>query len=832
MTQNTESTNTHASEGLPDEAAPRAIVGIGASAGGLQALEQFFTHMPPDTGMAFVLVTHMDPEHKGMLPELIQRATEMPVIWAEDGMAVRPNSVYVKPANADLAILHGSLTLLEPVATRTSRTPIDLFFRHLADDQDGKAVGIVLSGMGHDGTLGIRAIKERMGTVLVQEPHSAQYGSMPENAIATGLADYAAPVEELPDLLIKFVHSADTIAGRPGVSTKTMEDSLKKVFVIIRSRTGQDFSMYKRSTIQRRIERRMGLHQLTRIEDYVRYLRENPTEIEIIAKELLIGVTRFFRDPEAWEAFREKAIRSIAESAPEGGVIRVWVPGCSTGEEAYSIAMVLHECLETLNRHGEVKYQIFATDLDQEAIEIARRGRYIAAIAADVSPKRLERFFDNEGDHYRIRQEIRENVIFARQNLIADPPFTHLDILSCRNLLIYLAPELQKKLIPLFHYTLKPGGTLFLGTAETIGSYGELFRTVDSRWKIYRRRETSAPVIDRIDIPVSFAPHSVGGTGIREQRHPASIEELAPRILINRFVPPSVIVNENGDIAYFHGKTGKYLEPSSGKANLNIYAMAREGLSYPLVASLRSAKREKRESVIEHVSVKTNGSTQQIRLTVAPIERSPGAEDLFMIAFEDIEETETPQAAEETGERQDDARYRELERGAHLCQIAAPEHGRRDAGLAGGAEDDERGAAEHQRRTAEHQRGADHLKRGTAVAQRGAPHGEHRTPGQDRRALQHHRRYAEPSPELRACHALPGQKPPGAPVHRARQRDHQPAVDRPRQAGRRSGHQHTGRDVRRGCQEGTRDTQLRGEAGANHGREVVPDAHPPLPDIE
>ena len=648
---------------MPSTGTPRAIVGIGASAGGLEALEQFFRHMPADTGMAFVLVTHMDPSRKGMLPEIVQRVTEMPVVWAEDGMAVRPNAVYVKPADADLAVLHGTLTLLEPALGQISRTPIDLFFRHLADDQpDGRAVGIVLSGMGHDGSLGVRAIKEKAGLVLVQDPSSTQYGSMPESAIATGLVDIVAPAAELPHLLIDYVRSVDTIGREPVVPAREIEDGLKKIFVLVRSRTGQDFSLYKRSTIQRRIERRMGLHQLTRIEDYVRYLRENPGEIEIMAKELLIGVTRFFRDPEAWQALREEAIRTLAETAPEGSVIRVWVPGCSTGEEAYTMTIVLRECLDAAGRGDEVRYQIFATDLDQEAVEVARNGRYITTIEADVSPERLERFFIREDNFYRIRQEIRETIVFARQNVIADPPFTHLDILCCRNLLIYLSPETQKQLIPVFHYALKPGGTLFFGTAETIDGYTDHFMTVDARWKIYRRRETPVPIPRLIAIPTVLAPEPAGAGGIGEQRRPASVDKLAPKILFERFVPPAVIVNENGDILYFHGKTGRYLEPSPGKANLNIHAMAREGLGYPLIAALRTARHEKKESLTENVSVKTNGGHQKIRLTVTPIRRSTGAENLFLIAFEDREETEGEPAQSEAGEERSDNQYRELER--------------------------------------------------------------------------------------------------------------------------------------------------------------------------
>jgi two-component system CheB/CheR fusion protein len=635
MTQDTKDGSTRESEDRSGEV-PRAIVGIGASAGGLEAFEQFFTHMPADTGMAFVLVSHMDPSHKGILPELLRRFTAMPVVEAEDGMSVRPDTVYVRPANADLSLLNGTITLLEITDGQQLRMPIDYFLRSLAEDQpDGRAVGIILSGTGTDGTLGVRALKEHSGTVLVQEPSTARFAGMPQSAIATELADYIAPAEELPGLLAEYARHSTLIAGTARDTGTQFEAALNRIFVLIRSKTGQDFSLYKRSTVQRRIERRMGLHRLGRIADYVRYLSENPQEIEILAKEMRIGVTRFFRDSEAWEALRVEVGRSLIPGRRGGGALRVWVPGCSTGEEAYSMAIILRECLDEMEAGTRLTLQIFATDLDDDAIEIARVGRYPANITADVSEERLARFFVKEDETYRIRQEIREAVVFARQNLIADPPFTHLDILSCRNLLIYLSTDLQKKIIPLFHYALRPGGILFLGTAETTGTHPGLFKPLDGRWKIFERREAPTPQIDLYSLPALFTPEERGG--VKEPAAPrgASVADRAHEWLNERYVPPAIIVNENGDILHFQGRTGKYLEHASGKANINVYSMAREGLRYPLTTALRTAGREETEVTTNDVSVKTESGYARITLIVRPMRQHTGSEQFFLVVFEE-----------------------------------------------------------------------------------------------------------------------------------------------------------------------------------------------------
>jgi two-component system CheB/CheR fusion protein len=634
---------------MESKTSPRAIVGIGASAGGLEALEQFFSHLPNKTGIAFVVVTHQDPHREGLLAELVQRFTPMPVVVIQDRMQVREDTVYVIPPNADLSILHGTLTLMEPVLTKGLRLPIDLFFRYLADDQDGKAIGIILSGMGSDGTLGVRALKERTGIVMVQDPNSTKFNSMSESAIATGLVDYIAPAEMLPKLLMEYVEHISHLPPDQFVPSAALENSLSQIFILVRTRTGRDYSLYKSTTIRRRIARRMSMRLITQIEDYVRYLRENPQELDILAHELLIGVTRFFRDPEAWDALQEDVLPALFESKKGESVLRVWVVGCSTGEEAYSMAIVLKEMLESQQRSKDVRIQIFATDLDQEAIETARIGRYPSNIAMDVSSERLDHFFSQEDNHYRIRQEIREMVIFAPQNVISDPPFTHMDILSCRNLLIYLSPELQKKLIPLFYLALDPGGILFLGTAETIGGYTDLFSAVDSKRKIFKRKDAAPRAAVQLDLPAAFR---LPAGGAAEERAPpasargVSMADITQKNLLEEYAPPAVLVRANGDVAYIHGRTGKYLEPSPGKVTTNINAMAREGLQYPLTTALRAAVKEKHEVTVEDIRVRTNGGHQRIRLTVRPVPRPKDAEDLFLVVFEDNPEV-TPRPVPE-----------------------------------------------------------------------------------------------------------------------------------------------------------------------------------------
>jgi two-component system, chemotaxis family, CheB/CheR fusion protein len=465
------------------------IVGIGASAGGLDAFQTFFKAMPHDSGMAFVLVAHLDPTHVSILPELLQKRTKMAVHQIIDGMEVHPNAVYVIPPNKDLGILNGILQLMNPAQPRGANLPIDSFFRSLAQDQGANAAGIVLSGTGTDGTLGVKAIKGEVGMVMVQDEESAKYDGMPRSAIATGLADYVLPPEKMPEQLTKYMmHASRTQAPRIVPVQGRISNALQKIFVILRSRTNHDFSLYKKNTICRRIERRMNVHQIDDINDYVSYVQESDREAEILFKELLIGVTSFFRDPEAFDVLKTKALSKLLAGKAQDSTVRVWVPGCSSGEEAYSLAILLHECREKLTHHFNI--QIFGTDIDEDAIQYARAGVYPASILADIGAARLKRNFMKQDDGlYQVKKIIREMLVFAPQNIIKDPPFTKLDLLSCRNLLIYLGPELQKRLLPNFHYSLAPGGILMLGSSETIGHDTDLFSPLSTKWKVFRRND-------------------------------------------------------------------------------------------------------------------------------------------------------------------------------------------------------------------------------------------------------------------------------------------------------------------------------------------------------
>lgn len=614
------------------------IVGMGGSAGSLEAFEEFFRNMPADTGLAFVIVSHLDPTHKGIMPELLERVTTMNVKQAEDGLKVQPNSVYVIPPNRDMSILHETLQLLEPSSPRGLRMPIDFFFRHLAEDQKERSIGIIFSGMGTDGTLGLKAIKEKLGVVMVQDVNSAKYDGMPHSAINTGLVDYVAPANELPKRLLGYVNHFSKIPRDLPPAEKKTTGAMQKIFALIRAQTGNDFSLYKKSTVRRRIERRMNVHQLNNINQYLRYLQENSHEIDLLFKELLIGVTTFFRELDAYVVLKEKVIPELLKAKKVRDPIRIWVVGCSTGEEAYSIAIVLRECLDDLLPKGNLEIQIYATDIDKEAIDLARGGTYPANIAAVVSEERLQRFFTKEDEHYRISKEIRDMIIFAPQNVLTDPPFTKLDLVSCRNLLIYLNAETQKKLLPLFHYSLNPGGFLFLGSSESIGSSIDLFSPLDNKWKIFKRRETTIVRKGLIEFPTSRMAFEARTEGIVTQKESdASVTEIAQALILQTIAPPVVLINEMGDILYLTRRTGKYLEPPVGKANLNIYAMAREGLRLELGILIRKAMTEKIKVTATGLRVKTNGSDQMVNLTVSPFEEPEAMRGLMMVLFEDVE---------------------------------------------------------------------------------------------------------------------------------------------------------------------------------------------------
>ncbi|MGC1454460.1 MAG: chemotaxis protein CheB [Nitrospirota bacterium] len=610
------------------------VVGIGASAGGLEALELLFSHMPPDSGMSFVLIPHLSPERKSIMAELLQRHTSMNVAQAEEGMRVMPNSVYIIPPNRDMSIEGDKLHLLEPSAYHGIRHPIDFFFRSLAKDRGERAVCIILSGTGTEGTLGLQAIKGEGGLVLAQEVKTAKYDGMPASAIATGLVDYVLAPEKMPELLLRYTKSTYARAFKPQARTERPTEALQKIFSMIRVRMGHDFSQYKLNTIVRRIEKRMVLHQIDTLDNYVSYLRNNEYEVEALANELLIRVTSFFRDPESFDILKQKAFPRLFKNKVPGGNLRIWVPGCSTGEEAYSLAMV---ALEAMHEHN-VNYtiQVFATDIDSRAVEIARAGLYPESITVDVSPARLARFFIRKNQQYQIRDNLREMVVFAVQNLIKDPPFSKMDMISCRNLLIYLGPALQKKALPLFHYSLNPEGILFLGSSETVGDTADLFSVLDKRWKIFSANKVEANRAAAADLRYPVSPARRARTEIvPEGMGPANVavSSVMEKLLIERYAPPSCMVNDNGDILFFHGRTGRFLEPASGKAALNILEMAREGLRIELRTAMRKALDKKKDVVLEGLQIRSNGSHRSVNLEVRYVKQPEHLQGLLLIAF-------------------------------------------------------------------------------------------------------------------------------------------------------------------------------------------------------
>ncbi len=643
------------------------IVGIGASAGGLEALEQLFGNMPKDTGMAFVVIQHLDPNHVGIMPELLQRITTMKVHQASDRLKVLPNCVYVIPPNKSMSLLNGSLHLFEPVESRGLRLPIDIFFRSLAADLEEMSIGIVLSGMGSDGSLGLKAIKEKNGIVVVQSPETAKFDGMPYSACESVIADIVAPAEELPSKLIDFLKFVPVLIYEDEIDSKS-KSNLDKIIILLREQTGHDFSMYKKTTLFRRIERRKGVHQLDKIQHYVRYLQDNPKEIEILFKELLIGVTSFFRDPDVWEMLKEKILPDLFDRLPNGYVLRAWVTACSTGEEAYSLAIVFQEALEKIKHHKNLTLQIFATDLDHDSIEIARKGYYSKNIMADVSPERLNRFFNITGEGYNMVTSIREMVVFAPQNVIKDPPFTKLDLLTCRNLLIYVEPELQEKLMALFNYSLNRGGVLLLGSAETLGNYKEGFEEINPRLKFFKR--TLSPIMhELIDFPSSFSRSKRTFPKVKETFAVSeNIQSVAEQLMIQHFAPASVLVNNKGDIIFITGRTGKYLEPVAGKANLNIYAMAREGLREALPNAFRKAMQNFNQVIVRNLKVGTNGGTQFVDITVQRIENPDVIRDMIIVVFTDVPAIiENGLTNLKTGKQKSSGRVKEMEIKLQRC---------------------------------------------------------------------------------------------------------------------------------------------------------------------
>ena len=637
-------------------------VGIGASAGGLAALEQFFTHVPARSGLAYIVVQHLDPTATPLLAELLQRVTGMPVREAGAQMQVEPDCVYVIPPNTELSMTRSLLQLNKPSEPRGLRLPINVLFSSLAHEQGSSAIGVVLSGMGSDGTLGLQAIKSVGGLTLAQEPSSAQFDSMPKSAIAADCGDIVATPADMPTRILAYVAQAES-AALPGyaqgsevtaeradsVPPDSPAETLKRVFILLQQRTRHDFSLYKSSTLYRRIERRMAIHGQPTMADYASFLGKNPHEIDLLFKELLIGVTSFFRDPAVWQHLADTTLPAVLARRGAQTHFRAWVAGCSTGEEAYTLAMVFAEVVQQLPEHRDCTLQVFASDLNPDAIATARTGRYLTATSAQLSPERLARFFTQQDDGLRISKPIRDMVLFALHDIVLDPPFTKLDILCCRNLLIYFDAALQRRLLPLFHYSLRPGGVLILGSSETVGTFSRLFEPIESKLRLYLRLSPDAasgpdflvrsfaPTLKMTKEP-AVSPSATQAPGLETVE---TLQSDADHILLQLHAPPAVVVNSAGDIVYFSGRTGKYLEPAAGKANLNFHAMVRDSLREPIAAALKQALAVEQPQRLRGLQIHrreepANSKHPVVEVTVQALHEPATLKGMVMIVFRDM----------------------------------------------------------------------------------------------------------------------------------------------------------------------------------------------------
>jgi two-component system CheB/CheR fusion protein len=611
------------------------IAAIGASAGGLDAFKKFFSAMPPDSGVAFILVPHLDPTHRSLMVELIARQTSMPVEQAEDKVRVEANHVYIIPPNKYMTIHGGVLTLTGPVQRHQSTTPIDIFLRSLAEDQHERAICIILSGTGSHGSLGLRAIKAAGGMAMVQDPNTAEYDRMPHSAVATGLADFVLPPETLPEALVKYVKHY-YVNGGTREPPDEAPDYLAKILTFLRARTKHDFDCYRKKMLTRRIERRMGLNQIEDMAAYLRFLRDHPEEIKQLTRDFFISVTSFFRDPEALAPLESDVIPNIVNGKQPNDPIRIWVPGCASGEEAYTLGILF---LEELARTGKkCMLQIFATDVAEEVLEVGRHGIYPDSIADDVSAERLRRFFACVDEHnYQVNKQLRDAAIFAAQNVVADPPFSKLDLVSCRNMLIYLEPDVQQKIIGLLHFALNEGGYLLLGVSETVGRHANLFEAVDKKARIFRRIGPSRPH----EIERSSGPRRPRGWAARppaeaaERPRPLRYGDLTAHLLLERYAPAAVLVNRGGDVLYYRGATTKYLETPSGEPTQNLLLLARSGLRSKLRSALHQAMHENVPVTKRGVRIRRNGDRTNVVFTVQPVQSPQAPAGLLLVTFQD-----------------------------------------------------------------------------------------------------------------------------------------------------------------------------------------------------
>ncbi|XKH02211.1 PAS domain-containing protein [Marinobacter nauticus] len=617
------------------------LVGIGASAGGLASLEDFFRNMPCDTGMAFLVVQHLDPTQKALLPELLQRYTDMPVYEARQNMPIQPDVVYVIPPNRELSVHENTVKLDRPAEPRGLRLPINVLFSSLASARNERAIAVVLSGMGSDGTLGLQAIKATGGLTVVQAPESAQFDAMPKSAIAAGCADIVAPAADLPAQILSYVQRVPEPDAHPKQppAAHTSLTELDPVLRLLQKQTRHDFSLYKPTTLNRRIERRMAIHGIPDLATYTRFLGHNSQEVQLLFRELLIGVTEFFRDPETWDYLIKKALpERLCQPVPDN-CLRAWVVGCSTGEEAYSLAIAFTEAMDHLEPGREPSFQIFASDISPDAITLARRGVYPLSIEDSVSSARLERFFIKHDNHYQIRRSVRDKVLFARHDVILDPPFTNLDLIACRNLLIYFDVKLQRRILPLFHYSLRPTGLLLLGSSETVGRLSHLFTPLKPKLRLYQSKPYESARHSQLLLK-SFPPMlnlpkepPVPSRPSLPQEATDSLQAAADHVLLQVYAPAAVVLNGDADIVYISGRTGKYLEPAAGKANWNILAMARDGLREPLYMALKQAATQSEPVELTGLSIQGESCVQYVDVTLQAFSKPEALKGMTMVVF-------------------------------------------------------------------------------------------------------------------------------------------------------------------------------------------------------
>jgi two-component system CheB/CheR fusion protein len=610
------------------------VVGIGASAGGIEALRSFVPAIDAESGLAFVVVQHLDPHQSSYLSDLLGREARIPVIAIANDTPIAPDHIYAIPPNAALTITDDHLLLSTPEQERGYRTPIDGFFVSLAEARGENAACVILSGTGSDGTLGLRAIKEQGGATFAQD--GAEYDGMMRSALGTGLVDFVLPVDEIPAKVSEYFRhlaSADGRKGPDGVRAEAV-DHLIQISALLRSRTGHDFSGYKDKTVVRRVQRRMQVLQIDEVPAFIERLRKEPKEIDALLQDLLIGVTNFFRDPQAFAALESKVIPRLFEGKTPDDSVRVWVPGCSTGEEAYTIAILLKE--HAINRKGQPKLQIFASDIDEAALQTARAGRYPAAIEKDVPVKILERYFVREDGTYRIASELRECCLFSSHNLLRDAPFSKLDLIACRNLLIYFTPELQNRLIPLFHYALNKGGYLFLGSSENVSRHTKLFMTLDKTYRIFQRRSQIEHRLPEFPLTTPDGVRRAAPTMARPDPERRNLQTVAERQLLDRYAPAYVLINGDGELLHASGRIGKYLELSAGLPKTDIFSLARRGLRAELRAGIHKAAKSGQPSLQANVTIGTNGGRQVINLVVHPLPSAQASDPLYMIVFQDI----------------------------------------------------------------------------------------------------------------------------------------------------------------------------------------------------